>query len=122
MELKEVKSYDKNKHLWIYNDNKCIGYIKINLSNNALEINQIHIHPEYRGNQFGKKTIEMVIKNYDSINEIVLWAYGKCGSEINLYKYYESMGFQKFGKPTIVSINNNDYMKQYMKYSKNKNY
>lgn len=119
MELKEAKSYDKNKHLWINNDNKCIGHIKINLSNNVLEIIQINIHPEYRGNQFGKKSIEMLIHNYDSIKEVVLWAYGKCGSEINLYNYYEKIGFKKIGKPIVVSVGNSDYMKQYMKYIKN---
>lgn len=121
MELKEIKSYDKNKHLCIHNDNECIGYIKINLLNNVLEINQIYIYPNYRGNQLGKKSIELIIKEYDNINEIVLWAYGEAGSEMNLYKYYESIGLKKIGKPTIISVNNNDYMRQYMKYSKNKN-
>ena len=119
MEFKEAKSYDKNKHLWIHNNNKCIGHIKINLSNNVLEINQIYIYPEYRGNQFGKKSIEMLIQNYDSIKEMVLWAYGKCGSENDLYKYYETIGFKKIGKPIVVSVGNNDYMKQYMKHIKN---
>jgi predicted GNAT family N-acyltransferase len=116
MKFKKAKSYDKNKHFWIHNDNKCIGYIKINLLNNVLEINQIYIYPNYRGNQLGKKSIEMIIKEYDNVDEIVLWAYGETGSEMNLYKYYESIGFKKIGKPTVVSVENNDYMKQYMKY------
>ena len=34
MELKETKSYGKNKHLWMHNDNKCIGY---NNDQNMLE-------------------------------------------------------------------------------------
>ena len=54
----------------------------------------------------------MIIKDYKNINEIVLWAYGKCGSEIN----YETIGFKKNGKPSVVSVENNDYMRQYMKY------
>ena len=118
MELKEGISYDKNKNLWIHNDNKCIGYIKFFVSKYRLDINQIYIYPDYRGHGFGKKSLEMLISDYENINEIVLLAYGEMGCEMNLYKYYESIGFKKFGKSTVISIENNDYMRQYMKYYK----
>ena len=115
MELKEGPSIN-NKHLWIYHNNLSVGFIKLKTLNNILEIDQIYINPKYRGNNYAKKSIEILIKDYKHFNKIILWAYGNFNFENKLFKYYESIGFIKVGKPTMISINNNDYIKQYMKY------
>jgi GNAT superfamily N-acetyltransferase len=119
MELKDGPSHNNEQYLWIYFDQKCTGYLKIILRTfSILEINQIYIYSQFRGNNYGKQAIKLLIekKQKKNLNKIVLWAYGEMGNEDKLYEYYEDIGFKKVGKTSITSVDGLDYLKQYMEY------
>lgn len=118
MELRDGPSHSNEQFLWIYLEKKCVGYLKIVLRKPILEINQIYIYSQYRGNDYGKQAIKLLIesKKNNNLLKIVLWAYGEMGNENKLYQYYESIGFKKNGKVSVTSVDGLDYLKQYMEY------
>jgi predicted GNAT family N-acyltransferase len=119
MELKNGPSHNNEQYLWIYLNEKCTGYLKIVLRNTTiLEINQIYIYSQFRGNNYGKQAIKLLIdqKQKSDLHKIVLWAYGEMGNENKLYEYYEDIGFSKVGKTSVTSVDGLDYLKQYMEY------
>jgi predicted GNAT family N-acyltransferase len=119
MELKNGPSHNNEQYLWIYLNEKCTGYLKIVLRNTTiLEINQIYIYSQFRGNNYGKQAIKLLIdqKQKSDLHKIVLWAYGEMGNENKLYEYYEDIGFNKVGKTSVTSVDGLDYLKQYMEY------
>jgi ribosomal protein S18 acetylase RimI-like enzyme len=74
----------------INNNNICIGYCVIDKSKQPIYLRHIFINKEFRGNGFGKETINLLLEMYKTTQldiKVMAWKENAIG-------FYKKMGFE----------------------------
>jgi ribosomal protein S18 acetylase RimI-like enzyme len=97
-EEEQIKYYKKeftvNNCFVIKNDNTNIGWLKIIETEEAIDINQILILPEYQRKGIGSKIVNDIIKNGKNKNKTIYLQVLKCNE--NAKRLYIKIGFKKY--------------------------
>ncbi len=101
--IKEL--HDNNSSFYfVYNDSILVGYIKMNENesqsdikdNNSMELERIYVLREFQGQGIGAWLLTQVISMARAKNKYYVWL-GVWEFNTKAIKFYERLGFQKFG-------------------------
>ncbi len=101
-----------NEHSFYYlvdTDGETAGYMKLNICSaqtedghpDALEVQRIYILERFKGNGIGKELIQIAIDTAKQMNRDYVWL-GVWEHNYPAIKFYEKLGFEKFGQHTFV--------------------
>jgi diamine N-acetyltransferase len=94
-----------SKYYFILFENVPVGYLKINLtmtlpaypSANGMEVERIYLLKEVQGKGLGKQLMNFAIAEAERLQKSYLFLY-MMDSSADSMKFYETMGFEKFGR------------------------
>lgn len=94
-----------SKYYFILFENVPVGYLKINLnmtlpaypSANGMEVERIYLLKEVQGKGLGKQLMNFAIAEAKRLQKSYLFLY-VMDSSADSMKFYETMGFEKFGR------------------------
>ncbi len=94
-----------SKYYFILFENVPVGYLKINLnmalpaypSANGMEVERIYLLKEMQGKGLGKRLMDFAVAQAKSLQKSYLFLYVMDSSAESM-KFYETMGFEKFGR------------------------
>jgi ribosomal protein S18 acetylase RimI-like enzyme len=82
---------DINRFYCIDDKGRLIGFYQVNNSTSELNIEELHIHPDYRGRGIGTTIIQNVIQQAQMCNQSIM--IGCFKQNVGALKLYENNGF-----------------------------
>lgn len=83
---------NRNKFYCIEDQGKLIGFYQVDNSLSEVNIEELHIHPDYRGRGIGTTIIQNVIEQAQKQNQSIM--VGCFKQNVGALKLYEKNGFQ----------------------------
>ena len=110
--ISEIKNYNSKFYI-VRNYNEVVAYMKLNISENSIEIQRLYVIEEYKNKNIGKKLLEEAIQVAKISIRSFIWL-GVWEQNMNAIRFYERQGFIKYST-SIFKLVEDEYVLNLMK-------